>query len=242
MTERKPGLPPDVCGARCILAAATFPTRAKFKGMATSLQRDYSGRPSTSEPENRKHAACLRTVMPEGTAEPAPLPGEWQQRPVWSTSQIVPVPVSGNHAVPRRDMYHDCVRQALVRDGWTITHDPLVIPFRRTDLYVDLGAESTLGAEKGGRRVAVEIKSFLGASEILDLEQALGQYRLYRFVLSQREPERSCFLAISRDTYEELFTDAEMLALIAAEDVRLLVFDPLEESIERWVPEWTSAP
>jgi hypothetical protein len=144
--------------------------------------------------------------------------------------------------MPRRDLYHDCVRRALVRDGWTITHDPLVLPFRRTDLYVDLGAESSLGAEKEGRKVAVEIKSFLGASAILDLEQALGQYRLYRFVLSRREPERACFLAISRETFEELFTDAEMLALIAAEDVRLLVFDPVEEAIEKWIPEWTSVP
>jgi hypothetical protein len=142
--------------------------------------------------------------------------------------------------VPRRDLYHDCVRRALVRDGWTITHDPLVIPFRRTDLYVDLGAESSLGAEKAGRKVAVEIKSFLGASEILDLEQALGQYRLYRFALSRREPERSCYLAVPRNTYEDLFTDPEVLALTDAEDMRLLVFDPVEEAIERWIPEWTS--
>jgi hypothetical protein len=144
--------------------------------------------------------------------------------------------------MPRRDLYHDCVRRALVRDGWTITHDPLVVPFRRTDLYVDLGAESSLGAEKAGRKVAVEIKSFLGASEILDLEQALGQYRLYRFVLSTREPERRCFLAIPSDTYADQFADPEMLALTEAEDLRLVVFNPVEESIERWIPTWTSAP
>jgi hypothetical protein len=106
--------------------------------------------------------------------------------------------------MPRRDQYHDCVRRALVRDGWTITHDPLVIPFRRTDLYVDLGAD--------------------------------------RFVLLRREPERTCFLAVSHDAYEELLTDPEMLALTTAEDLRLVGFDPVEESIKRWIPEWTSAP
>jgi hypothetical protein len=74
---------------------------------------------------------------------------------------VVPRLVSGEHAVPRPDLYHDCVRRALVRDGWTITHDPLVIPFRRTDLYVDLGAESSLGAEKAGQKVAVEIKRWI---------------------------------------------------------------------------------
>jgi hypothetical protein len=139
-------------------------------------------------------------------------------------------------------VYHDCVRRALVKDGWTITHDPLVVPFRRTDLYVDLGAESSLGAERDGRKIAVEIKSFRGTSEILDLEQALGQYRLYRFVLARREPERVCFLAVSRDVYDELFTDTEMSDLISAEEVCLVIFDPTNETIWKWIPEWTSAP
>ncbi|MGZ3382218.1 MAG: element excision factor XisH family protein, partial [Isosphaeraceae bacterium] len=27
--------------------------------------------------------------------------------------------------MPARDRYHDQVKNALIRDGWTITHDPL---------------------------------------------------------------------------------------------------------------------
>ncbi|MGC8643363.1 MAG: element excision factor XisH family protein, partial [Isosphaeraceae bacterium] len=26
--------------------------------------------------------------------------------------------------MPARDLFHECVRHALVQDGWTITHDP----------------------------------------------------------------------------------------------------------------------
>lgn len=29
--------------------------------------------------------------------------------------------------MPRRDLYHDTVRNALIKDGWTITHDPLIL-------------------------------------------------------------------------------------------------------------------
>jgi len=50
--------------------------------------------------------------------------------------------------MPARDAYHDQVRHALERDGWTITHDPLRLKVRRRKLYVDLGAERFLAAEK----------------------------------------------------------------------------------------------
>ena len=50
---------------------------------------------------------------------------------------------------------------------------------------MDLGAEcSTLGAERGGRTIAVEIQSFLGFSRLRDLEEAIGQYQVYRVVLA----------------------------------------------------------
>ncbi len=59
-----------------------------------------------------------------------------------------------------------CVRTALVKDGWTITHDPLVLPFGERSLRVDLGAQAPVAAERDGRKIAVEIKSFVGRSEI----------------------------------------------------------------------------
>jgi hypothetical protein len=69
-----------------------------------------------------------------------------------------------------RDKYHDAVKNALIQDGWTITHDPYRIAIGRRRGYIDLGAEMPLAAEKQGRRIAVEVKSFLGASELDDLE------------------------------------------------------------------------
>ncbi len=30
--------------------------------------------------------------------------------------------------MPARDIHHDAVRNALVKDGWAITHDPLHVP------------------------------------------------------------------------------------------------------------------
>jgi hypothetical protein len=76
--------------------------------------------------------------------------------------------------MPTRDRYHDQVKIALQHDGWIITHDPLKLKWGVKDMYVDLGAEQLIAAEKDLRKIAVEVKSFLGPSEMADLERAIG--------------------------------------------------------------------
>ena len=107
--------------------------------------------------------------------------------------------------MPARDIYHDSVKNALIKDGWTITHDPLRLSWGGKDLYVDLGAERLLAAEKAGQKIAVEIKSFVGDSEVDDLEKAIGQYVVYHAVLAEREPTRVLYLAVSRDALQDIF-------------------------------------
>ena len=77
-------------------------------------------------------------------------------------------------------------------------HDPYRVTIGRRRGYIDLGAEMPLAAEKEGRRIAVEVKSFLGPSELDDLERALGQYGIYRVVLEKRNPQRLLYLALCR--------------------------------------------
>jgi len=143
--------------------------------------------------------------------------------------------------MPARDAYHNQVRQALISDGWTITHDPLRLQWGRKDMYVDLGAQQLLAAEKGMRKIAVEIKSFSGLSEMDDLEKAVGQFVLYHDVLSQVEPERMLYLAIDEATFVDLFEEPIGTLLLENDRVRLLVFDPAQEVIRRWTPELPTA-
>lgn len=74
--------------------------------------------------------------------------------------------------MPARDIYHDNVKNALTKDGWVITHDPLRLEWGGKDLFIDLGAEQLIAAQKAERKIAVEIKSFVGKSDIDDLEKA----------------------------------------------------------------------
>lgn len=137
--------------------------------------------------------------------------------------------------MPQRDVYHNAVKEALVKDGWTITHDPLVLPFGHRNVYVDIGAEAPLGAEKDGHKIAVEIKSFLGVSEITELERALGQYALYNFLLTRREPDRTLYLAVPADSYASLLSGSEGQELAQAQGLKIVVFDPLQEVIVQWL-------
>lgn len=137
--------------------------------------------------------------------------------------------------MPAKDIYHDTVRNALIKEGWTITHDPLrlQVGFRR--MFVDLGAEKLLAAEKGERKIAVEIKSFVSRSEIDDLEDALGQFVLYEDVLAEKEPERMLFLAIRQKTFDSIFEDEIGKILLRNKRIRLVVFDEQNGEIKQWI-------
>ncbi|RKU18823.1 fatty-acid synthase [Candidatus Poribacteria bacterium] len=74
---------------------------------------------------------------------------------------------------PAKDIYHDTVKNALIKDGWTITDDPLRLRWGNYILYVDLGAERLLRAIKNDQKIAVEVKSFASSSNMADLENAL---------------------------------------------------------------------
>lgn len=136
--------------------------------------------------------------------------------------------------MPAKDTYHAIVRQALINDGWQITHDPYTMEFGERGVYIDLGAEQPVAAEKEGRKIAVEIKSFRSDSDIRDLEDALGQFVFYRSLLSRYEADRVLYLAVPEYVFEGLLH--EPIARPPLEDLQvpLIVFDPEKELIVKW--------
>jgi XisH protein len=142
-------------------------------------------------------------------------------------------------SVPSRDVLHHAVRNALVRDGWTITDDPLhlkVPGLPGRNLFVDLGAQRLLAAERGAVTIAVEVKSFLGASEVRDLENALGQFMLYQTLLRRFDPHRPLFLAIPEDAWKTIFAEALGQIVVTDLSVRLLIVNPEQEVVIQWFP------
>jgi len=135
-----------------------------------------------------------------------------------------------------KDKYHNIVKVALANDGWTITHDPLIIEAGRRKVQVDLGAERLIAAEKENQKIAIEIKSFIGISTLHDFYEALGQYNFYYYALEQRMPERKLFLAVPDDTYNDFFKEDFIQGLLSRYQVSILVYQVGGTTIERWIP------
>lgn len=138
--------------------------------------------------------------------------------------------------MPAKDLYHNAVKNALIKDGWRITHDPLRLKWGIKDMYVDFGAERIFSAEKAGQKIAVEVKSFVGASDLNDLENALGQYLVYRSVITRTEPDRPLYLAIPQAVFKELLSEPLGQIIRADYPVSLIVFSEKNEEIVQWEP------
>ena len=138
--------------------------------------------------------------------------------------------------MPARDKFHQSVRTALEKDGWKITHDPLKLKWGRKQFYVDIGAEKLLSAEKEGRKIAVEIKSFSSLSEVTDLEEALGQYLLYLAILQEKQSDRVLYLAVPEEKLFDLFDENDIGGLVLAKyKIKLIVYHPKQEVIVKWI-------
>jgi hypothetical protein len=137
--------------------------------------------------------------------------------------------------MPAKDFYHDTVRSALEKDGWTITEDPLTLSIGSRSVYVDLGARKLLAANKEDRQIAVEIKSFIGNSPVRELETALGQYLLYSQILEDQNYHRVLYLAVSKAVYLDLFSEAIGQLILNKNNLKLIVFDIHSEEITKWI-------
>jgi hypothetical protein len=134
-----------------------------------------------------------------------------------------------------KDIFHNIVKNALIKENWLVTDDPLRLKVGVITFQVDLGAEKVIGAEKAGQKIAVEIKSFLNPSTITDFYNALGQFLSYRLALEKNESDRILYLAVPVDVYESFFQFDFTQSAIQVYQIFLIVYDPSQETITQWI-------
>jgi hypothetical protein len=137
--------------------------------------------------------------------------------------------------MPTRDLYHNIVIEALQKDGWIITNDPLYLRLGDTTFEADLGAEKMLGAEKNGERIAVEIKSFVAGSPVAEFQRAIGQLSMYKIALEKEKSDRQLYLAISNKIYKNFINHLYFSIMIKIHNISLLIFDHQKAEVIQWI-------
>lgn len=137
--------------------------------------------------------------------------------------------------MPRDDAIKPAVVAALVNDGWAITDDPLGLDYEEVAVGIDLGAERLLAADRGAKRIAVEIKTFSSGSVVRDYRDAWGQYDVYQMVLEEVEPARTLYLAISEQTEREVFGMAAVRMFLRKRPMRRIVVRVETVEVLQWI-------
>ncbi|MEZ4826716.1 MAG: element excision factor XisH family protein [Bacteroidia bacterium] len=133
-----------------------------------------------------------------------------------------------------RDIFHQHVREALEKEGWKITHDPLTLMPEEDGVAVDLGAERIIAAEKEQEKIAVEVKSFLSPSLTYAYHEAVGQYLNYLIALEASNEKRDLFLAVTDEIFDR-FEEKKLIRLsIERYRVKILIFNPETKEIVSW--------
>jgi hypothetical protein len=134
-----------------------------------------------------------------------------------------------------KDRFHDAVKTALQKDGWTITDEPLQLPIERlSNLYIDFGAEKLITAQRENQKIAVEVKSFLGASTLSEFHTAIGQCLNYRYALEDLDPDRKLYLAVPVAIYTDFFSVPFIQSVIHRSQTNLVVYDAAKEELIQW--------
>jgi XisH protein len=134
-----------------------------------------------------------------------------------------------------RDKFHQDVKLALESDGWLITDDPLYMKIGHIPIYIDLGAERIIAAEKGGEQIAVEIKTFGNPSFITALYEAVGKYILYLEALNYVESTRVLYLAIPVKIYTDFFDEPIIKNTFKKYDIKFFVYEPNSKNKLQWI-------
>lgn len=134
-----------------------------------------------------------------------------------------------------KDLFHNIVKEALITDGWTVTHDPFPVTYGDVQMQIDLGAERLLAAERECKKIAVEVKSFTNPSAISEFHTALGQYLNYRRALRSQEPDRTLYLAVPFATYEDFFHLKFIQECITDYQLYLVIYDINDRRLTQWI-------
>ena len=134
-----------------------------------------------------------------------------------------------------RDLFHYIVKEALIKDGWTITHDPYPLHSRKEGgLSTDIGAEKIILAENNLNKIAVEVKSFVHMSILHEFLKASGQYHSYSKIIGKNDPQRLLYVAMPTFVYYRIIQYDWVVEVMADLKMKVILYNTEKIIIEEW--------
>src|SRR5687767_15393236 len=133
--------------------------------------------------------------------------------------------------MPAKDRYHDTVKHALIKDGWTIQAEQVTLITADRQIVIDLQVSKS----DEGEIILVEVKGF-ERSPIEQLANAIGKLQIYRFVLKDLGKNIPLWLAVPDFAYHGILTEKMGLVIREQNEIDLVVFSPEREEIVEWLP------
>ena len=135
----------------------------------------------------------------------------------------------------RRDAIHNPVKNALIKDGWTITADPYRIIYKDIFVEADLKADKLIVATRQNRSIVIEVKSFLKKSFINEFASSCGQYQTYVHLLRAKGQSEEVYMAVSDEVYRRYFQLNGVQLLVKSFELHLVIVDTEREEIVQWI-------
>jgi hypothetical protein len=134
-----------------------------------------------------------------------------------------------------KDFFYDIFKEILLSSGWKITHDPYQVRVGSIGYEIDFGAEKLIGAEKDDKKIAIELKSFVGPSNINEFHKAVGQFNDYFVILEILDPSRILYLAIPEKIWNTFFQEIVIQKAIQRVQAKVIIYNPSTKKIVKWI-------
>jgi XisH protein len=137
-----------------------------------------------------------------------------------------------------KDIIHNAIRNALIKDRWTITRDPFTVDLFDDETFFDIDLSAERQVRPDGELesiIAIEIKSFISGSVLNAFHEALGQFLNYQAALLEREMDIDLYLAVSEVGWEKLNAIKFIQRRIQQYHLKFIVVDIQSESVEQWI-------
>ena len=135
--------------------------------------------------------------------------------------------------MPAKDRYHDAVKRALIKDGWTIEDEQFTLTVDKRNLWIDLQAS------KGEPQliILIEVKELADVDSAIEaLANALGKYELYRLALQVSNLDYPLYVAVTKQSYDGILSERIGTLVLGHAQIPLIVFDAETEEIIKWIP------